>query len=304
MFLGGCPCCGKKECWRCYEFGGCDRDWILSIIQKLDAGGPPGTDIEPCRDYPPIIVDCSYETTSNNEGLVIYNPGQPQENWVYFYRAVSFERMEVKFIPIDRGAFGGPGSGVATFHWTYIPDPAQFGFDGILCPEDLNNVDTFFEKRYQPSLYMAGQRNSYGYFNLLQRFSVGVDNLNGEGSTTDSSISIDCEKLSSESGFGVLGAEFSANVNLAVRTSAISTLTHGTASVRGSYPDWVIEYGEDNVLQWEAPDHPFDSSLKMYAQTEGLGGPPFFDQTYESTFTVYSARLEDGTDIVPGGLGE
>ena len=20
MFLGGCPCCGKKECWRCYEF--------------------------------------------------------------------------------------------------------------------------------------------------------------------------------------------------------------------------------------------------------------------------------------------
>ena len=34
MFLGGCPCCGKKECWRCYEFDYCNQ-WDLILQSKL-----------------------------------------------------------------------------------------------------------------------------------------------------------------------------------------------------------------------------------------------------------------------------
>ena len=34
MFLGGCPCCGEKECWRCYEFNSVACDNWDAVLQS------------------------------------------------------------------------------------------------------------------------------------------------------------------------------------------------------------------------------------------------------------------------------
>jgi len=301
MFLGGCPCCGKKDCWRCYEFGGCDVDWINHILDTLQVLDP----IDCEKEYPPIVVDCSYATTANNEGVTILNPNAPIDQQVGTYSTYSFTRQQVRYIPLDIQANNNK------FTWTYMPDPMQFGHERPImwaryCPLpdppfiywNTGNLGTL----YGPGLYLQAVRDTIGYYAIFQNFSLAQANLqSGQGGNILSAdFLLGCVDMVSSIGFGGLGGDFANTVSLELETNAIENLTRGTASVSGTYPDWEIAYGEDNVTSWRSEDYPINYPLEMKAKTVGISYP----ETYDSTFTVYSARLEDGTDIVPGGLGE
>lgn len=301
MFLGGCPCCGKKECWRCYEFGGCDSDWVNHILDTLQILDSIGCE----KEYPPIVVNCSYATTPNNEGVVILNPNAPVDQQIGTYSTYSFSRQQVRYIPTDVTAVNDK------YTWTYMPDPDQFGFERPYlwrrqCPLpdppiiywNTGNQGAFFG----PILYLQAIKNSYGFFDIRQIFTLAQGNLQAGMSDNNvaCAISVGCVDMDSSIGFGGLGGDFANTANFELQTNAVENLTVGTASVSGTYPNWTIDYGEDNVTSWVSSDYPMRYPLEMKAKTIGISLP----ETYDSTFTVYSARLEDGTDIVPGGLGE
>ncbi len=269
-------CCGP--CWRCYEFGGCDGDWVNHIVQTLGYTGRQPT----CDSYyvVPVIVDCLYQTTSNNEGRVsgALNP----------YRPISFSRQELPFV-----LFSYTGKTTGGFLWNYAPDPAYFGlarpWPDYTCGVEPPGSFPWDDWPYYPVLSIQ-QRDLKNPSTYQVGLSVGLPNCQDPSrGWLSAGFGFACEQIASGITFGAISSfgGFPANVEASTNT------TQGKAQFT---PTEIIE-DSDNVTNWSTTEFPFDAPLNMQAKTTGC-------DTYESTFTVYSARLEDGTDIVPGGLGE
>ena len=80
MFLGGCPCCGKKECWRCYGKAICNIGGTLQTMkatafqylsflgdnpswqpdQSAETGLPVGVELFPYNAFTDETGDCNF----------------------------------------------------------------------------------------------------------------------------------------------------------------------------------------------------------------------------------------------------
>ncbi len=79
MFLGGCPCCGKKECWRCYT-DGTDYECVGPNAKPKDGWTPVGechpdeeSCAEECGDTTNCDDRCSPTFSKKTNNLVTMN---------------------------------------------------------------------------------------------------------------------------------------------------------------------------------------------------------------------------------------
>lgn len=279
VLLPGCKCCGGGgPCWRCYEFGGCDRDWVNHIVQTLGYNY-----FQPsCDDYyaVPLIVDCSYQTTSNNEGRVS-GAGNP-------YRPISFNRQELPFVLFS---YTGKTSGV--FLWNYAPDPAHFGLDrpwpDYTCGIEPPGSFAWDYPYYWPVLSIQ-QGNPRDPSTYQIGLSVNLPNCQDPSrGWLSAGFGFNCDQISSGINFGSISSFGGSPANVEASTN--------TAQGKAVITTTGIIENPNNVTSWSTTEFPFDAPLNMQAKTTGC-------DLYESTFTIHSARLEDGTDIIPGGLGQ
>ena len=137
MFLGGCPCCGKKECWRCYGKGVCSVDGKLQTIkatafqylsflgdnpswqpdQSAETGLPVGFELFPYNAFTDENGDCNF----------LFHYESPEENVcegsrttvLDFYIKVNADETAMYFFPTGGkwlGSFqGGAGSDLNCF---------------------------------------------------------------------------------------------------------------------------------------------------------------------------------------------
>lgn len=328
MFLGGCPCCGKKECWRCYEFGGCDNDWINHILSKdgLDIGrfncfSPPSESMCELAYKSTILVDCEYSAPEGYTDPITGGGG------VIYYRSPPWSRQIVPFVFVNdwEGSQDFP-----YFGWQYLPDPDFFGQER---PVPLVNLGSSCEG-YPDALTWDQRPNSRnGFKTYAGPFVTVVPPCGNWGYTVYNSIGFpngtEYYALSEwEFTCGKVGTDGPQIVSLAEQSTPLSNqqfldtghIDLSTSSGRGAATNQYV------IVKRYPPDHPttpdqiyFEAdpskppNVQRYETNELPESPPVVmsgditttgTQPSQGTFTVYSARLEDGTDIVPGGLGE